>query len=546
MKGVLGLLTLFLVSCTCSHRELIEDAEEFLDSGSTDSALTVIHKIHDLEKLENPLLARYALAVSQIHVNKGEALSEDSMLCSAYNYYRTIEPQDTKRLLQATVLISKYYWWNGNKKKAYDLLKSALEKYEGHSSLLLLTLHELYAVDNDFDSARRYLNALIESDEENTNLRFQYLYNLGTFSFYTDDREDVEKIFSTLEEYLRTPQDSMLYWKYALRTYADISSDFGDQQKAIRLQRKALDHFLGKDSTEMSFSYASFSRYYLLLGNLDEARRYLRLADNFATEGIRNDLSNAGYYQTLHILLDYAQSDSFSFKDWALFVNNLQESAEHKQQVIEAKEQYSRQLDERNLHLVISRQKMQITAMYTILGLILVIVSLVFYNRRKRTMIEEKEEELEALRQLLADSQQQTDQKDDRFFKKVMLQQLGVIRMAASNPTAANQEMLKQMSEIANKKVEVDALLDWDLLYKTIDYIYDGYYSNLKSQCNELLNEKEIQLCCLLRASFSTKEISIVTQQGVRTVYQRKTIIRQKLCIEEKGDIVGYTTSLNS
>jgi hypothetical protein len=43
-----------------------------------------------------------------------------------------------------------------------------------------------------------------------------------------------------------------------------------------------------------------------------------------------------------------------------------------------------------------------------------------------------------------------------------------------------------------------------------------------------------------LKANFSTKEISIVSGQGVRTVYQRKSVIRQKLGMEEKGDIVEF------
>jgi hypothetical protein len=45
---------------------------------------------------------------------------------------------------------------------------------------------------------------------------------------------------------------------------------------------------------------------------------------------------------------------------------------------------------------------------------------------------------------------------------------------------------------------------------------------------------------CLLKANFSTKEISIVSGQGVRTVYQRKSVIRQKFDMEEKGDIVEF------
>jgi DNA-binding CsgD family transcriptional regulator len=96
------------------------------------------------------------------------------------------------------------------------------------------------------------------------------------------------------------------------------------------------------------------------------------------------------------------------------------------------------------------------------------------------------------------------------------------------------------MSEIVDGQIPVDSLLNWEDLYQTIDYIYDDFYTRLKETYGELLNEKELQLCCLLKANFSTKEISIVSGQGVRTVYQRKSVIRQKLGMEEKGDILEF------
>ncbi|HBZ34312.1 MAG TPA: hypothetical protein DEO38_04335, partial [Bacteroidales bacterium] len=52
-----------------------------------------------------------------------------------------------------------------------------------------------------------------------------------------------------------------------------------------------------------------------------------------------------------------------------------------------------------------------------------------------------------------------------------------------------------------------------------------------------VLNEKEIQLCCLLKADFSTKEINMLTRQSMQTIYQRKTQIRQKLNLAEAEDI---------
>lgn len=122
----------------------------------------------------------------------------------------------------------------------------------------------------------------------------------------------------------------------------------------------------------------------------------------------------------------------------------------------------------------------------------------------------------------------------------MLLQQLGVIKMAASNPTTANQEFIRRMSEIVDRHIPVDSLLNWDDLYQTIDYIYDGFYTEVVNRYGGLLNEKEIQLCCLLKANFSTKEISVVTQQSVRTVYQRKSTIRQNLQMPEAEDIATF------
>ena len=223
--------------------------------------------------------------------------------------------------------------------------------------------------------------------------------------------------------------------------------------------------------------------------------------------------------------------------------NQIDENSRMKQYVNNAKEENIRNLNERNLKLTIEKQRTQIILTYVGLALLLMIAVSVFYYRRKKHQIIEKEEELEALRQLVSESQVNTEQKDDRFFKRIVLQQLGVIRMAASNPTTANQELLKRMKEITSQEVNVDSLLNWKDLYQTMDYIYDGFYTSLVERFGNILNEKEIQLCCLLKANFSTKEISVVTQQSVRTVYQRKSTIRQTLEMPEGEDIASFISN---
>ena len=75
--------------------------------------------------------------------------------------------------------------------------------------------------------------------------------------------------------------------------------------------------------------------------------------------------------------------------------------------------------------------------------------------------------------------------------------------------------------------------------HEVVKYYSVNEHTHLVRLSDGRLLEKEIQLCCLLCAGFSTKEISVVTQQSVRTIYQRKTDIRHKLDMDEKEDIIG-------
>lgn len=473
------------------------------------------------------------LKEAQTRVNQGKSLSEDTLLIQTLEHYQNMEPRDTTKLHQATILAAYHYWWKGEKPQAYDLLEGIADT----DREALITLIDLTSKDNDFVACYEYLKPMIHDDSED---EFWMQQAWAALHFYLNQPEECERLFDNITQYIRTPQDSALYWRQVLPNHADIISDYGKQKKAILLQEQVLNHFMGKDSMKVAVAHASLARYHLLQNNLKEAEHHLLLVEESANDDFRYNPAMNSYMQMLKSILNYALNKRINMKEWAIYTNSLGNNAVIKQAMIDAKEENNRLLIEHNLKLTIEQQRTELTMVYIVGGLTIVIAGLAYLIWRRKRQAEEKEEELETLRKLVAESQQHTEQKDDRFFKKIMLQQLGVIRMAASNPTVANQELIRRMSEIVNGTIPVDSLLNWEDLYKTIDYIYDDYYTRLVSKYGTVLNEKEIQLCCLLKANFSTKEISIVSQQSVRTVYQRKSVIRQKLGMEEKGDIVEF------
>jgi polysaccharide deacetylase 2 family uncharacterized protein YibQ len=71
----------------------------------------------------------------------------------------------------------------------------------------------------------------------------------------------------------------MIYWRRVLPNHADIVSDYGNQEKAIKHQMRILNHSIEKkDSANIAIAHASLARYYLLQDNLKEAEVQLHLS----------------------------------------------------------------------------------------------------------------------------------------------------------------------------------------------------------------------------------------------------------------------------
>ena len=81
--------------------------------------------------------------------------------------------------------------------------------------------------------------------------------------------------------------------------------------------------------------------------------------------------------------------------------------------------------------------------------------------------------------------------------------------------------------------------MNWDQFYKYIDLSFDGSYSKLAKEY-PTLNEKELQLCCMLMAGFKTDEIAAIWMNSVFSVHKYKTNVRKKINAQEGADIIAF------
>ncbi len=518
-----------MVSCSVRRdRERIDTAEELLYSS----------REH---------LAKYWFVICDLHANSMQSLSEDSMICWAAEYYRKQweeEHGDARHMILSGLDEAMYYWWNGDKARTQEVLQRQKNYADEVAELtgehlwqviILRVSAEIAMRDYDYEHVREYTETLIGLDDGKAiHLdEVERVYNALAIVYFSLGEYD--KMEACFEKAIAQAADSAFIVNVVRRNYADLLGEIGQTDRAIQMLEELTAQYREAGNWLQVESLYSLSRLWLNKGDKQRAERYMREADELFAgykESSEFDPATEASLRAHKQVLEYAKNGTYHIMDLVQFHNRWSETDYVRYRVAEAKERSIRDLRERNLYLTISRQRQMIVIImlfFVTLGGILLFVYL--YRRRQRLLLE-KEEEIETLRNMLASA----DKSDDKeSVRKLMLQQLGVIKTIAGTPTEANQQLLARL--MALNETTANALIDWPSIYQTIDLVYDGFYTRLRDKYKDVLNEKELQLCCLLKADFSTKEINMLTRQSLQTIYQRKTQVRQKLSLAEAEDI---------
>ena len=566
--GILGMALCLMSACANGDVQHVQKAEELL-TVNRDSAMAILREVVRPDRLPEESKALYWFCMADIRANTMQSLSEDSMICWAAQYFRNRWLQDGEYedyMMKAGMEEAFYWWWNDDKEKAQQVLQRqqqyaaeiAEKKGEHIWEVILLRISaELAMRDYDYERVRDYTEALIRlGDEKAIHLdEVARVYNgMAITYFYLGEYDKMEESF---EKAIAQTSDSAFVVNVVRRNYADLLGEIGQTDRAIRMHEELAAVYREGESWLLVESLYSLSRLWLNKGDKQRADRYMREAEElFETyrATISSPSAEAGLLAHRQVL-NYALRGNYQMMPLATYNTQWQDKDYIRYRVAEAKERSMSDLREQVLRQKLAKQRQTIL----IVGLVCVVLGLcllsVYLYRRRQRLLVEKEEEIETLRNMLASA----DKTDDRFrnnrsseseirtgasqpadgsVRKLMLQQLGVIKTIAGTPTEANQQLLARL--MALNETTANALIDWSSIYQTIDLVYDGFYTRLVQKYGNVLNEKELQLCCLLKADFSTKEINMLTRQSLQTIYQRKTQIRQKLSIPEADDILHH------
>ena len=451
-------------------------------------------------------------------------------------------------------------------------------------ALALYHIGALYREKNQVDKALPFYLQASEEIKVTKDYQLGHLINIHICLIYV-----YRKLYQYAEEYCTKAMDYALlandnyYISHSYLNMARIYSVQADYIKSIECYKKALDIanlieeqerrnlLISTELTEISNVYIYMEEYDNALTeikkaiSIDSTKQQLLVAGHLYYR--KNQVDSAYFFleqvltsdniYTVKTAYQILYALSKKLKDYERFVNYASKlqvvtdsinTIARNQALIEMQEKYNEQRvrDELTTQMLLQKQRT-----WTIIGIGVLVLLFVAYrirlrNKERIARLAEAEDRIDTLSRMLEEAQKATseEEKDQAFIKRILLQQLGVIRLVANTPTAQNQALLRRLAEIGNDEAPAEELIVWSDLYPIIDRLFDNFHTRLMQRFGSVLTDKEVQTCCLVCAGFSTKEIAVITRQAIATVYMRKTSSRQKMGAPDGADIVEWVKSM--
>ncbi len=534
-----------LLSCNGNQSEdIISDTDTLLvnDPKQVIAILDSLEQVSSLKEKERMhLIWNRALAYQAL----GLSLAEDDLLMEAIIYYR----REDEKQADSYLLEASYLNWKGKEEDAIRAIDKGLTEISDSLKRVQLMVAKATILEHQ----RKYKQAAGVLEEtltygmpkrESAILN----YKLGVNLSLVGDRHS-EYYYDNGIRLAAESGDTAVVCEI-MRNYADYLANTGQY-------RRSNDMFyqIGRmmpQVAKLSAIQMSMAGNYINLHRLDSARicndRAFKSEEELNALGFA-DIARRAVIEQERYLLDYNTGKPASYVKFARYCDSIAADMQAKENTSTRRQEAKNRLLAVNYELKLDQQRMRYMLLVSVLMLIGGCIGGYLYYRNRIQRLAEADNRIDTLTRMLEDTQvsitekpqlhEQDKYEDDSFFKKILLQQLGIIRLVASTPTNQNQALLKRISGIGGGEIPTDSLLVWPDLYPVIDRLYDNFYTRLMNLYGGELTGKEVQICCLLCAGFSTKEIGVVTQQSDATIYVRKTAIRKKIGATEGQDIVA-------
>lgn len=187
------------------------------------------------------------------------------------------------------------------------------------------------------------------------------------------------------------------------------------------------------------------------------------------------------------------------------------------------------------------------------LGLFILGIVIVCKKWKKKQDLSNAEETVDALRKMEKENQNNgntdkqvvlsgsSEEEKNKMVRKALLMQLNITKVLSqlNEKSDKDQTFLEKFNSLFYGEQRTNEV-NWEDFYVSINILYDGFAEKLQVAYSGVLNEREMQLCCLLKVDMDTTEIACIMKQQINTVRTRKTSIRKRLKAPDAADIITF------
>ena len=582
MKNYLILLLLVLLAA-CRHAgrtfEVLDKAEEFIQTYKPDSAYTLLKEIPNPQQYPEKERARWCLLMTQAIDKTYRTHTSDSLIRFAVNYYEKVN--DLSKLPTAFYTLGRVQRDLKDNEHAVNSFLKALDLAKGSDDyklqyLAASQLGHVYAYSRFIDEAlKTYQQALYFAEQGNDSINLSYVNSfLGrVYGLQKDWNRSIELYQKAISIAQQTSYIPAL--RLGLNELAAIYKCCEKYQEAADCLELLIS--LGDDplsGMEGAAVYLNLGDLYRLTDRYDLAFPYLEKALQ-----TKNLYTKRSAYQCF----SYAYAQQGNYKK-AVEYNNLYwkcndsiQKVENRKAVIavEAKYKHEKLLTEKQ-QLELKQSKLIFWG--SSLLLVAIIIILLVYMDKKRITIR-LFEQLHAIRSQIAENkrtiasyQEQIDSLslrqsdyDDLQQEKASLEQ-EVSNLLEQNEKLNSQksqilvrlnqkdEEIKQYEEIIKQRENTPDIFtrikqahtieekEWPELIARTDALHQQFFERLRKAFPQL-TETDLQLCCLMRLGYDKKEQKSLLKITDDSLEKRKQRLKRRLDPNkkwEKGELEQF------
>ena len=457
--------------------------------------------------------------------------------------------------------------------------------------------------DNHIEALRLYQECLEISKQNNFKALIPHLYNnTGLVYKEIEDYDDAVENFQNAYSLFQDNNDEANS-VYPLYNISLIKSILGEKDQAIDGYLDLVGYHLKTQNwVSLATIYNSISEIYLKHNEYDKSKEYLEMALN-AMEG-KKDSFNTGpisfqqatiytnaaelyyYLKKYELANKYAQeaikisrSNSYKlnvFKSAKILGEiydkrkKLDSSLYYYKMFIDYREQYQDEYDVKQLtklkmqnefdeilrqneidriyqEAAYKNRELRFIGLSVFAGLLAIILILLYLNQKnKNAKLKLKEENLELEKKKL---------NQDLDYKKKELASNMMYLMEKNEFITSISKKLIELKPDAKKdnKVLIQQIINeikqnssakiWDEFEIRFKEVHQNFYKKLHDEHPDLtLNE--VKICAFLRLNMSTKEISAITHQSIKSINMARFRLRKKLDIDRDENLISYLKSL--